>query len=78
MVGVGGTVGEAVKVGVTVGVFVGVGLGPGVTVGVSAAIVAPTSMADVGGTVAVNSDVGSKPGPELACTLVSVKVISTC
>ena len=78
MVDVGGKVGDGVKVGVMVGVCVGVGLGPGVTVGVRAAIVAPTSMAEVGGTVAVNSDVGSKPGPELTCTLVRLKVISTC
>ena len=78
MVGDGKGVGDGVSLGVMVGVRVGVGLGPGVTVGVRAAMVAPTSMADVGGAVAVNSEVGSKPGPELTCTLVRLKVISTC
>ena len=78
MVGEGSGVGDGGRVGVSVGVLEGVGLGPGVTVGVSAATVAPTSIADVGGAVDVNSEVGSKPGPELTCTLVRLKVISTC
>ena len=71
-VAVGGIVGDGVKV------CVGVGLGPGVLEGVSAATVAPMSIAEVGGSVAVNSEVGSKPGPELTCTLLVPKTISTC
>ena len=76
-VGVSLGVGVLLGVGVILGVKVGVGLGLGVLVGVSAAITAPTSTADVGSGVSVNSDVGSKPGPELTCTSVRPKTIST-
>lgn len=77
-VGVSVGVGVSLGVGVMLGVSVGVGLGPGVLEGVRAAIAAPTSTAEVGKGVGLNSEVGSKPGPD--CTSIAPlgwKTIST-
>ena len=76
-VGVSVWVGVSLGVGVIVGVRVGVGLGPGVGEGVSAAIAAPTSTAEVGRGVGVNSEVASNPGPELICTSFRPNTMST-
>ena len=79
LLGVNVTVGVLVIVAVLVivGVSLGVGLGPGVLLGVCCASRVAARSPDVGVGVAVNGEVGSKPGPVRIVRSSCVKVTST-